>query len=81
MRQLDFTRPKKNPNVNKYQRYIQSYQFYEHTPQRKEYMTEYNKAYREQHAEYIDCDCGSTIKGTSFYAHVKSQKHLAYLSS
>ena len=75
MRHLDFTRPKKNHTINKYQRYIQSYQFYEDTPQRKDYMKTYNAEYRKQHGEYIECDCGSVIKGTSFYHHVKSKKH------
>jgi hypothetical protein len=81
MRIINLCRPKKTNDTNKYQRYIQSYQFYENTPQRKEYMKEYNKKYREQNAEYIECDCGSTIKSTSVYSHSKTQKHLAYLTS
>lgn len=83
MRVINLCPPKKvrTPTANKYQRYIQSYQFYENTPQRKEYMKEHNKTYRDKNGEYIECDCGSTIKGTSFYAHIKSQRHLAYLIS
>lgn len=75
MRHIDLTRPKKNYNVNKYQRYIQTYQFYEATPQRKEYMKEYGKQYREQNSDLIECECGSIIKTLSRYAHMKSKKH------
>ena len=64
---------------NKYQRYIRSYQFYENTPQRKEYMKEYNQQYREQHNQHITCICGSVYKSTSFYAHIKTNKHTAYI--
>lgn len=82
MRIINLCPPKKpvKQAPDKYQRYIQSYQFYENTPQRKEYMKEYNKKYREQHSETITCDCGGVYKSTSSYAHIKSQRHLAYLT-
>jgi hypothetical protein len=81
MRILDFTRPTKNHNVNKYLRYIQSYQFYEATPQRKEYRKDYGKQYREQNADEIECDCGSIVKTLSLYAHIKSQKHFSFVEN
>ncbi len=82
MRYINFCPQKKTKDttISNYQRYLQTYRFYEDTPQRKAYMKQYNKAYREQNADEIECDCGSIVKTTSLYAHNKSQKHLAYLT-
>lgn len=86
MRYLDFTRPptaKKPVNKlhNKYELYRDNYERYENTPERKQYMKEYNKAYRTEHDVYVQCDCGSEVKGMSMYSHVQSKKHIAYLQN
>ena len=81
MRYLNFS-PKQNLDcITKYKRYIQSYQFYEATPQRKQYIKEYGEKYREEHSYDIECICGSVIKARSMYSHIKTQKHLSYLTS
>ena len=80
MRHLDFTRPVKQTK-NKYEKYKHNYERYENTPERKQYQKEYNKAYRTEHEVYVQCDCGSEVKGISMYAHVRTQKHIAYLQN
>jgi hypothetical protein len=44
-------------------------------------MKEYNKAYRTEHEVYVQCECGSEVKSISMYAHVRTQKHIAYLQN
>jgi hypothetical protein len=71
---------KPKPEMTNYERYLENNIRYENTPERKEYMKKYNKAYRNEHEDHVQCDCGSIVKGISMYTHVKSKKHLAYLT-
>jgi primase-polymerase (primpol)-like protein len=79
-RHVDLTRPAKTYK-NKYEKYKDNYERYENTNERKEYMKEYNKAYRTEHEVYVQCECGSEVKSISMYAHVRTQKHIAYLQN
>jgi len=62
----------------KYEKYKQSYELYRNLEGRKAFQHEYNKNYRIKHSFEIDCECGITHKSISRYAHVKSQRHIAY---
>jgi hypothetical protein len=85
MRYINLCPPKKKGVVQQpgsmYQRYIKTHQHYENTPQRKAYMKEYNKEYNAKHSEEVVCDCGSVYKSSSSYAHIKTNKHIAYLTT
>ena len=43
--------------------------------------TEYNAEYRLKHSGIKTCDCGAQVKHLSFYAHLKSKRHLDYLKT
>jgi hypothetical protein len=43
---------------------------------RKDFMREYNKKYREEHSQIVKCECGAEYKEISKYNHYGSQKHL-----
>jgi len=67
--------------VSKYQTYLEKNIRYENRPERKAYMKEYYAEYRREHAGLIQCDCGSILKEISMYNHIKSNKHIKYLTS
>lgn len=52
---------------------------YNNTPERKEFMKEYNKAYRQSHSNIVVCECGAEYKSINQYSHRKSKRHLFYL--
>lgn len=54
---------------------------YRNRPDRKEFMKEYYAAYRQEHSGYVECDCGSILKEISMYTHIKSKKHINYLTN
>ena len=66
---------------DKYVFYLGKNVEYRNRPDRKEFMKDYYAAYREEHSGYVRCDCGSVVKGISMYNHVKSKKHIDYLTS
>ena len=65
---------------DKYKRYILSNTEYRNRPDRKEFMKNYYAEYRKEYEGQVQCDCGSIVKQLSMYAHIKSNKHLAYLT-
>lgn len=71
----------KPPSVSKYKQYIETNTAYENTPERREFKKQYAKVYREEHSGYVECDCGSEVKGTSMYKHIKSKKHIDYIQN
>ena len=73
--------PAVKQDVTKYETYLEKNIRYENRPERKAYMKEYNKAYRTEHIGYVQCDCGSVVKGISMYSHVRTKKHLNYLDA
>jgi len=66
---------------DKYVFYLGKNVEYRNRPDRKEFMKVYYAEYRKEHGGLVECDCGSVVKGTSMYNHVKSNKHLRYLSN
>jgi hypothetical protein len=42
---------------------------------------DYNAEYRLKHSGIKVCDCGAQCKQLSFYAHLKSKRHMDYLKS
>jgi hypothetical protein len=66
------------PEQTKYEKYKDSYELYRNLEGRKEFHHKYNKMYREKHSFLIECECGVTHKSISKYAHIKSQRHIAY---
>jgi len=44
-------------------------------------MREYNRIYREKHSAYVQCGCGAQFKEISKYTHVKTARHLRWVSS
>lgn len=64
----------------KYEVYKESYVYYNNTAHRKEFMKEYNKNYRLQHSNTIECECGVVYKDISKYAHRKSKRHIKFLA-
>lgn len=62
----------------RYDKYKDSYELYRNLEGRKEFHKNYNKMYREKHSFLIECECGITHKSISKYAHVKSQRHIAF---
>jgi hypothetical protein len=73
-------KPKLTGN-DKYQQYLLSNIEYRNRPERKEFMKEYYAEYRKEHDGLVQCDCGSVVKGTSMYNHVKSNKHIDYIQN
>jgi hypothetical protein len=65
----------------KYEKYKQSYELYRNLEGRKEFHKNYNKMYREKHSFQVECECGITHKDISRYAHVKSQRHIAFFQN
>lgn len=63
----------------KYQIYKESYEFYNNTAHRKEFMKEYNKQYRITHSNTIECECGVVYKDISKYAHKRSKRHIKFI--
>jgi hypothetical protein len=43
--------------------------------------TEYNAEYRLKHSSIRECECGAKVKQLSYYAHLKSKRHIDYLKS
>jgi hypothetical protein len=70
--------PKQEDTVSKYEKYKESYELYRNLEGRKEFHKNYNKNYRLKHSFLVECECGTTHKSISRYAHIKSQKHIAY---
>lgn len=66
---------------NNYVTYLDKNVEYRNRPDRKEFMKEYYAEYRKEHSGYVQCDCGSVIKEISMWTHVKSNKHIKYLTS
>jgi len=71
--------PKQEDTVSKYEKYKESYELYRNLDGRKEFHKNYNKNYRLKHSFLVECECGTTHKSISRYAHVKSQHHSAYI--
>jgi len=69
------------PPYDKYKKYIKNNTEYRNRPERKEFVKKYYTEYYKEMNVYIDCDCGATIKSLSMYNHVKSNKHINYLTS
>lgn len=67
------------PKPTKYEVYKESYEFYNKSDKRKEFMKEYNKQYRINHSNTIACECGVVYKDISKYAHKRSLHHLKYV--
>jgi hypothetical protein len=70
--------PKQEESISKYEKYKESYELYRNLEGRKEFHKNYNKNYRLKHSFLVECECGTTHKSISRYAHVKSQHHIAY---
>ena len=66
--------------VDKYKHYLDKNIEYRNTPERKEFMKEYYAEYRKEHAVHVECDCGAVVTHLSMYNHVKTNKHLNYLT-
>jgi hypothetical protein len=66
---------------DKYQQYLLNNIEYRNRPDRKAFMKVYYAEYRREHGGLIECDCGSILKEISMYNHVKSNKHINYLTS
>jgi hypothetical protein len=66
---------------DKYNRYMEKNVEYRNRPDRKEFMKDYYAEYRKELSGYVNCDCGSVVKEISMYNHVKSNKHINYLTS
>ena len=47
---------------------------------RKDFMREYNKKYREEHSEVVKCECGAEYKEISKYNHYGSARHLEHIN-
>lgn len=62
----------------KYEIYKESYVEYNNTDKRKDFMKDYNRNYRIQHSNPVECECGIVYKDISKYAHAKSKRHNAY---
>lgn len=43
--------------------------------------TEYNAEYRLKHSSIKTCVCGAKCKQLSYYAHLKSKRHIDYVKS
>jgi uncharacterized protein YktA (UPF0223 family) len=43
-------------------------------------MREYNRKYRIEHSNTIECNCGGKFKQISKYTHYKTHKHTSYLA-
>jgi len=69
------------PEQTRYEKYKESYELYRNLEGRKEFHKNYNKMYREKHSFEIECECGITHKSISKYAHVKSQRHIAFFEN
>jgi hypothetical protein len=65
----------------KYVYYLDKNIEYRNRPDRKAFMKEYYAEYRKEHNGLVECDCGSVVKEISMYNHVKSNKHIRYLSN
>lgn len=65
---------------DKYIHYLNKNIEYRNRPDRKEFMKEYYAEYRKEHGGLIQCDCGSILKEISMYNHMKSKKHIDYLT-
>jgi hypothetical protein len=46
---------------------------------KQERMREYNKKYRDEHSEIVECKCGAKFKEISKYTHYKTTRHQDYL--
>ncbi len=68
------------PN-DKYIHYLHKNIEYRNRPDRKAFMKEYYAEYRREHGGQVQCDCGSIVKEISMYNHVKSNKHIKYLTT
>lgn len=77
----DATQKPKLTGNDKYQHYLLNNIEYRNRPDRKEFMKEYYAEYRKEHSGYVQCDCGSVIKEISMWTHVKSNKHIKYLTT
>jgi len=73
-------KPKLTGN-DRYQHYLSKNIEYRNRPDRKEFMKVYYAEYRKEHGGLVECDCGSVVKGTSMYNHVKSNRHLNYIEN
>jgi len=67
------------PPPTKYEQYKDAAVFYNNTDKRKEFMREYNRNYRLQHSNLIECECGVVYKDISKYAHNRSKRHLTHI--
>jgi len=47
---------------------------------KSEAMREYNRAYREKHSAHVQCGCGAVYKQISKYTHVKTARHVEWLT-
>lgn len=70
--------PKPQEEPTKYEKYKDTYELYRNLEGRKAFHKQYNKMYREKHSFEIECECGTTHKSISRYAHVKSKGHIAF---
>ena len=70
--------PALDEEPTKYEKYKDTYEQYRNLEGRKAFHKKYNKMYREKHSFEIECECGITHKSISRYAHIKSQRHIAY---
>ena len=71
--------PRPDDKPTNYQIYKESYALYNNTEQRKEFMKEYNKTYRETHSAQVTCECGVQYKDISKYAHARSARHKRFI--
>jgi len=74
-------KPQDDDEPTRYEIYKQSYEFYNNTDKRKEFMKEYNKNYRITHSNQIECECGITYKDISKYAHMRSKRHKRFIET
>ena len=44
-------------------------------------MRDYNRKYREEHSEMVNCKCGGKFKEISKYTHVKTSRHQDFLAT
>jgi hypothetical protein len=72
--------PETKPKLTKKEKYLDKNIEYRNKPERKEFIKEYYAEYRKEHAVYVECDCGAVVTHLSMYNHVKSKKHLDYLT-
>ena len=48
---------------------------------KEERMREYNRKYRLEHSDVVECKCGGRFKQISKYTHHRTHKHTTYLAT